>query len=278
MRIKVLTALSLAVFTLTAHAYEPDAGSPAGSAEMTLVAMYFRQCLSDAGHVLSRPFSWGASDWLKVSLVAGVAASLADEDEDIQVWVEGRRSAGTARVAAVARSFGNGTYTVPAFSALYCFGHLAGSNQARRTALLGLESLAITGIVTEAIKHTTHRHRPVSGGVEEVAWDGPRFSRVHRSFPSGHSAAAFATATVVVSEYGDNLFVPPLVYGAASLCALSRVHDDAHWLSDVVVGSLIGHLIARAVIGLNGGPRYAGLTISPVGYEQGAALSLSYRP
>ncbi|MFH1313487.1 MAG: phosphatase PAP2 family protein [Candidatus Eisenbacteria bacterium] len=277
LRIKVLTALALAVFTLAAHAMGPDTGNPAASARMTPNPRYFKHCFSDAGYMLTRPLSWGASDWLKFSLVVGVTATLADEDEDIQVWVETRRNAGTARVAGVAKSFGDGTYIVPAFGALYCFGYLSGSGRARRTALLGLESLAIAGVFTEVIKHTAHKHRPVYGGVEEVAWDGPSFSRVHRSFPSGHSAAAFAAATVVASEYGNYAFVTPLMYSAATLCALSRMHDDAHWLSDIVIGSLIGHLVARTVVDLNGGPSGGGLSLTPVMRERGVGVSMSYR-
>jgi membrane-associated phospholipid phosphatase len=113
--------------------------------------------------------------------------------------------------------------------------------------------------------------------VEEVAWDGPRLSGLHRSFPSGHSAAAFAMATVVASEYGDNPVVSPLMYGAATLCALSRVHDNAHWLSDVVVGSLVGHLIARTVIDRNGGPSSRGLSITPTVRQKGTGLAMSCR-
>jgi hypothetical protein len=165
MRIKVLTALSLAVFTLATHGTEPDAGNPATPTGMTLHPQYLEQCLADAGYMVTRTLSWGASDLLKFAPVVGVAATLADKDEDIQVWVEGRRGTGTARVAGVAKAFGNGTYTVPAFGALYCYGHLTGNNRARRTALLGLDSLGITGVLTEAIKHATHKHRPVSGGV-----------------------------------------------------------------------------------------------------------------
>jgi membrane-associated phospholipid phosphatase len=262
------------VLVVLAVAAQAVAAQAAGT---RLDSEYFTGILPAAGYVLARPLSWGTSDWLKFSAAAAVAASLADEEVDIQAWVEERRTAGTARAARVAGAFGNGAYSVPALALLYSYGHFAENARARRTALLGLKSLAITGLLTETIKRTTHKHRPSSRPVDDIAWDGPQLSRLNRSFPSGHSAAAFAVATVVASEYGDHTIVRPLAYSAASLCALSRVHDGAHWLSDVIIGSLLGHLTARAVIGLDGGSAGTGLSVTPVMRDGEAGLSMSYR-
>jgi undecaprenyl-diphosphatase len=62
------------------------------------------------------------------------------------------------------------------------------------------------------------------------------------SFPSGHSASAFAFATAVGSEV-PALAVPLRALAAA--VAYSRVHTGVHYPGDVVVGSLVGTTIGE---------------------------------
>jgi membrane-associated phospholipid phosphatase len=46
-----------------------------------------------------------------------------------------------------------------------------------------------------------------------------------------------------------------LAYGIATLTALSRVNDNAHWASDVFFGAIIGYFTAKAIMALNNGVR-----------------------
>jgi hypothetical protein len=72
------------------------------------------------------------------------------------------------------------------------------------------------------------------------------------SFPSGHTSNAFALASVASAHYGNPVGIP--AYGLASLIGLSRIRGNAHWLSDVVAGAALGHLVGRAVVRQNGSP------------------------
>ena len=65
------------------------------------------------------------------------------------------------------------------------------------------------------------------------------------SFPSGHSASAFAFA----SSVGASLpaAAPPLVALAAAV-AYSRVYTGVHFPGDVIIGSVIGVVIGRGVV------------------------------
>ena len=79
---------------------------------------------------------------------------------------------------------------------------------------------------------------------------GPAFSVKHgsTSFPSGHTTAAFAAATVFAQEYKDRLWVPILSYSAASLIGLSRITENAHWASDVFAGAALGYVTGLQVV------------------------------
>ena len=74
----------------------------------------------------------------------------------------------------------------------------------------------------------------------------PGNSTHYRSFPSGHTSTAFATATALTYAYGWK--VGAVAYPLAVFVAAARVSDDAHWASDVVGGAFLGTLVARACV------------------------------
>jgi len=69
------------------------------------------------------------------------------------------------------------------------------------------------------------------------------------SFPSGHTSNAFAFATVVSQHYGKKIGIP--AYTGAALIGASRLRSNAHWLSDVVAGATLGHIVGRSVVRQN---------------------------
>lgn len=83
--------------------------------------------------------------------------------------------------------------------------------------------------ITHFLKHTTSIQRP----------DGSGFS----SFPSGHTAQAFATAAFLSEEYKHRLkWIPYASYGIAASVGALRMANNKHYISDVLVGAGIGIL------------------------------------
>lgn len=115
----------------------------------------------------------------------------------------------------------------------------------RQAAALGLGSVAVTAtVVNVGMKPLGRRRRPdrEAVGVPTVRHvPAPASS----SFPSGHSAAAFAFATGV----GHTLpYAAVPIRVLAALVAYSRVHTGVHYPGDVLVGALIGAAIAQACL------------------------------
>jgi undecaprenyl-diphosphatase len=112
-----------------------------------------------------------------------------------------------------------------------------GGKQGRRAAVFGMVSIGVTStVVNQGVKRLATRPRPdrEAEGVQE-----PRFVQMPEStsFPSGHSASAFAFATTV----GGYLpVVGVFLRFLAAAVAYSRVHTGVHYPGDVVIGSLIG--------------------------------------
>jgi membrane-associated phospholipid phosphatase len=130
---------------------------------------------------------------------------------------------------------------VPAF--LYWWGWRHGDDYSQRTAVLTARAVADTVIATEVLRGITWRERP-----KDAAGPG-RFSAANglsSSFPSLHSSAAWAIASVVARRYPGWL-TQAGVYGLASAVSLTRVTAREHFPSDVVAGSALGWLIGRYV-------------------------------
>lgn len=101
-----------------------------------------------------------------------------------------------------------------------------------RTALLGL-SAGFVGISTFAVKHATHRLRP--NGAD------------HYSFPSGHTATAFAGAEFMAQEFsGKSPIYGVIGYTFAVTTGIFRMYNRDHWFSDVVAGAGFGILSTKA--------------------------------
>lgn len=118
-----------------------------------------------------------------------------------------------------------------------------GSPRARTAALRGIGSLALASATINTVgKWSVRRPRPVLEGVPLTRQ--PAVQPRTTSFPSGHSASAFAFAAGVALESpGWGAVLVPV---AASV-AFSRVYTGVHYPSDVAVGSALGVAAAFAV-------------------------------
>ncbi|GAG36228.1 unnamed protein product, partial [marine sediment metagenome] len=79
------------------------------------------------------------------------------------------------------------------------------------------------------------------------------------------------------SEYSDIEVIPPLAYGLATLTALSRVNDDAHWSSDVFFSSALSYFTAKAIIRRHKKGKGNNLIVLPLIDSKYTGLLLSYQ-
>lgn len=127
-----------------------------------------------------------------------------------------------------------------------------------RVAHIGLDLLRaqiVTQSLTYGLKYGVRRDRPdLSDGY---------------SFPSGHASTTFASASVLEAHFGWKFGVPG--YALAAYVAASRLHENRHWLSDVVFGGAIGVAAGRAVT-RHGRAHFA---LIPLGVPDGVGVALT---
>ncbi len=140
---------------------------------------------------------------------------------------------------------------------MYGIGRLAHDRRTAELGLHGLEAIVVGAGVSGALKGLFGRARPYVDTVPNPDnWQllrGFSNDNAYKSFPSGHSVAAFAAAAAVVSTTSSwwpdaTWVIAPTMYGGAALVGLSRIYDNRHWASDVIMGAAIGTFAGTKVV------------------------------
>jgi membrane-associated phospholipid phosphatase len=127
-------------------------------------------------------------------------------------------------------------------------GLVLGRRDLTRTSVRVVEALLLTKAVTGVAKGVFNRSRPFVGeGPLEADPGGFDSAHAELSMPSGHTARAFALASVLAHQ-ADRWYVSALAYGGAASVGMERIRSGDHWLTDVAVGGALGYLIGRSVV------------------------------
>src|SRR5207244_2251112 len=124
---------------------------------------------------------------------------------------------------------------------MWVLGHVSHNEHWSETGFLAGEAALNSLVAVEGLKYSLRRERPYQGD-----GSGPFFQSGGTSFPSEHAVAAWSVAGVIAHEY-PGPFTKIMAYGLASLVSVSRLKAHQHFPSDVLVGSVIGNLVAQDI-------------------------------
>jgi membrane-associated phospholipid phosphatase len=145
---------------------------------------------------------------------------------------------------------------------LYAYGRLAKKERVADLGLHGTEAVIAGALIADVLKIGFGRARPFLKGPDSTAnpsnWQFLRGTKGgnYQSFPSGHTVAAFAAAAAVTNETsrwwpGSQWYVAPLMFGGAAMVGASRMYNNRHWASDVMLGAAIGTFAGNKVVRYN---------------------------
>jgi len=231
---------------------------------------YFVLLGSDIKQAFTKPFHMKPRDWKYVGIFAAGTAALSLADKPIQRYALKLRNNSTSlqNVSNYVTNFG-GPYEVYTLGALGAYGFIFRVDKVKTTTLLATQAYITGGLVESVLKTISGRQRPYITDSTIVqaspTFHGPLYKtqkdangkKLNSSFPSGHTTVAFAAATVFAMEYKNRPWIPVLSYSAATLIGLSRITENKHWATDVLVGAALGYLTGRQVV--NNYHRYAKL-------------------
>lgn len=120
------------------------------------------------------------------------------------------------------------------------------------------EAIVMANAITVATKIAVGRARPAISPDDpyNVGFLRGLHDDEKQSFPSGHTSTAFAAASAASAELGrwaPEYRVPGSVvlYSAATLVGVSRMYNQRHWASDVVVGAAVGTFSGWKIVHFN---------------------------
>jgi membrane-associated phospholipid phosphatase len=124
---------------------------------------------------------------------------------------------------------------------VYAIGRLAHSSEVSALGSDLIRAQMLSQSIVQAGKYLSRRPRPDRSN--------------NQSLPSGHTASAFATATVLQQHFGWKVGLP--AYGFGAYVAASRMSANKHHLSDVLLGAAIGVAAGRSVTIGSGRARFS---------------------
>lgn len=169
-------------------------------------------------------------------LAAGTGLALAVHNEDNKINRHLIGSSFADNAFKPGKVIGSLPLILSAGTATYLIGRTGDRYRAKHLGMDIIEASILSEGITEAIKYSVRRQRPLHP-------DGTRDSGY--AFPSGHATITFAAATVLQQHLGWKAAVP--TYAVASYVAISRMHDNRHFASDVAFGAADGIIIGRSV-------------------------------
>jgi len=232
---------------------------------------YFKKYWTDTKAIVVSPVKWDSKDWTKLGVFVAAEGGLMFADQSVKDFFQSHKNNTESYISRNILEHFGAEHSLIVMSGIFTYGMLAKDKKCVSTALLALESFALASLVTRIPKTLVGRDRPDNWeGNGPFSFKGPFHGN---SFPSGHTTASFAVASVIATQFRDSKWIPVAAYSVAGLAGISRIYDNKHWLTDVVAGATIGTLVGNLVSHRNTNSK---LTVIPFGNGNFQGVRLAY--
>jgi membrane-associated phospholipid phosphatase len=168
---------------------------------------------------------WKKSEWIVPVALFSTGAIIATNDNGFNQYIKDQRDKNFPKFSTHADDYLQ--YLPAAVTFGLSFFKVKGRSDLTNQTVLFIKSELIMEVMVFSLKNLTHEYRP-DGSTDD-------------SFPSGHTAQAFAAATFLSKEYGHkSIWYSVGAYSVATSVGVLRVLNDRHWISDVIAGAGIG--------------------------------------
>jgi len=196
----------------------------------------------DAGLYFTAPLRWDEEDWLYFGGTLAAIGAAHSFDGRVRDHFVGPHPVLNSQDSNSTR---DAIPTAALFAGTWLVSTAIGDEYGKGESYTMIEAGIFSSITVEGLKFAAERARP-NATLSPNDWRSGG-----SSFPSLHAGAAFAIGTVF-AESGDDEYrwIRRFIgYGVAGATGYLRLHDNAHWLSDVVAGAAVG--VATAHFSMN---------------------------
>ncbi|MCX7797544.1 MAG: phosphatase PAP2 family protein [Melioribacter sp.] len=202
----------------------------------------FYQFKEETIKYFKRPLEWDSEDWIKLSAISLGTILAFNIDQTIRDECLKNRSYYKSFPIEAGRKWGEIYTTVIFGTTVGLHSILTKDKSTKRIAYEIFQSAFYSGLITQVIKISFGRARPFTNYGSNFYKPFTLFNDDFHSLPSGHVTLAFSLSTILAKN-SDSDVLKTIYYMPALLTAISRVYQDNHWTSDVILGATIGYFV-----------------------------------
>ncbi len=198
-----------------------------------------------AKYAITAPARWDGQDFATAGGIISGAVLLYTIDYDARNYFLDQNEDAPELLKDVGYYFGSPQNFFLIAGGLYGVGLITKNEKVRNTAVLIISSAAVSGLYSAIGKSVIGRARP-GDGVNKFEFDHFSDQVEYHSLPSGHSILSMSMAHSIAKQF-DNWWVKFGIYAVGAIVPISRLWADAHWLTDVALGTAISIVVVDSI-------------------------------
>ncbi len=222
--------------------------------------------------VVTTPVDTEHNGLLSTMVTAATVSLTYLADDNIRNRVAEHKSDRINKATEIGSLIGNPFFHLGIAGVVYSGSLVASSAKYKSIGEMLGEAVILADATTLILKEAIGRERPEHGN-DKGSFRPFQFRSDFDSLPSMHTASSFAMASVLAAT-SEHLLAKIGYYATAAFVGYSRVYQDKHWASDVVLGAAIGELCGRVVTSYHVGKGTKKLSIVPLASTNTVGMAL----
>ena len=210
----------------------------------------FNTLKDDFSEIVKQPTNWDKNDWLTIMGVAGLTYGTMYLDSEVRELVLNNHDYRNSIPVEFGRIWGEPLSSLAIAGSFYVHGLASDNNANKKLGFEIGESAFYSTLVTLLLKYSFGRERPRKNPNPFSFHPFSFKDDFFLSLSSGHTALAFSLSTVL-AEHTSNDYLKVVAFIPAFMTAFSRIYQNHHWTSDVLLGGIIGYSVAEFVTRLH---------------------------
>ena len=195
-------------------------------------------------NTFTQPTRWKKKDFLTAASIVAGSSILYISDTETNDYFREQGEDAPEFIRDFGWYFGSPQNFFLVSAGIYGFGLLTDNEKVRYTGVLIITSAASAGLIQSLSKTLVGRSRPNFGPKNEFKIWSHEADR--HSFPSGHSVLSFAMAHAIAKQF-KSIWIKAGIYAVGAIAPISRLWDNAHWLSDIGLGVALSVVVVDGV-------------------------------
>jgi membrane-associated phospholipid phosphatase len=245
----IITKFIISAFLCTgmaAYGQAPEGAAPQAPPVRKDSASYLASYWHYGIDLIKSPLHWNKEQWIIAGGTVAFTLTALSVDEPLNQTLLGWNDESADNFGKWGDVAGGPPLQFALSGSAILVGSIAKSPSITNFGLDNLQAQVFVSGLAMLVKNLSHRTRPETGD-GPYKWYGPFDGWGNESFFSGHSALAFCTANMLFLHSHKKWWVGVLGYGGATAIGVSRMQQQKHWASDVVMGAVMGTAISSFV-------------------------------